>query len=209
MTREDVQKLLMMITATFPNFKVENKTETINSWLYFLGEYDSNEVVLALKSYVKSNSSGFAPSCSQLIAELEKPRELAQMDGAEAWSLVRKAIGRSTYNSQAEFDKLPPTIQKAVGSANILYSWAVDENYAEDVVMSLFLKNLKSVQQRESQFRRLPSEMQLRVEQFIEQCPKLEDNTLLIGNFSTDTTEQAAEPIQGSIVDKLKTEYGW
>ncbi len=198
-----------MITATFPNFKVENKTETINSWLYFLGEYDSNEVVLALKSYVKSNSSGFAPSCSQLIAELEKPRELAQMDGAEAWSLVRKAIGRSTYNSQAEFDKLPPTIQKAVGSANILYSWAVDENYAEDVVMSLFLKNLKSVQQRESQFRRLPSEMQLRVEQFIEQCPKLEDNTLLIGNFSTDTTEQAAEPIQGSIVDKLKTEYGW
>ena len=195
MTRDDVVKLLMMIQATFPNFRVENKTETVNSWLFFLEEYDSNEIVLALKSYVKSNNSGFAPSCSQLIAELDKPKEVAQMDISQAWSLVRTAIGKSTYNSLAEFEKLPPTIQKAVGSASVLYNWATDENYNEGVVMSLFEKNFKAIQKRELDYQKMPTEMQLRVEQFMKKCPRLESGALLIGSIDAPTETDNEEPI--------------
>ena len=209
MTRDDVVKLLMMIQATFPNFKVENKTETVNSWLFFLEEYDSNEIVLALKSYVKSNNSGFAPSCSQLIAELDKPKEMAQMDIASAWSLVRTAIGKSTYNSQTEFDKLPPTVQKAVGSASVLYSWATDENYNEGVVMALFEKNFKTIQQRELQFDKMPTEMQLRVEQFIEKAQMLEDNTLLIGSKEPYVPPNVEPNLDSDYVGRLKKENGW
>ena len=164
MTREDVQKLLMMISAAFPNFKVENKTETINTWLMLTEEYKPEEMLLAFKSYCKSNDSGFAPSVPKLIAELDKVNDLVEMDVLTAWGLVRKAIGRSTYNSADEFAKLPPTVQKAVGSAEVLRSWALDEDYSEGVVMSAFRENYKRVCQRERDYQKMPEPMKVLVD---------------------------------------------
>lgn len=183
MTREETVKLLMMIQATFPNFKVEDKSTTVDAWLMVLEEYNINDVYLAFKSYCKSANSGFAPSVSQLITEMEKPQDLAIMDEAEAWALVRKAISRSTYNSKAEFDNLPPTVQKAVGSPDILYSWATNEYYSDSKVMEVFTFNYKNVCKRKREFEKLPTQMQARVEAFIEKVPQLDNNTLLIGSL--------------------------
>lgn len=63
------------------------------------------------------------------MRELNTPKQLNEL---EAWSLVEKAIRNSIYNSQEEFSKLPPLVQKAVGSPNVLDallgigSWIVD-----------------------------------------------------------------------------------
>lgn len=180
MNREDIQKLLMMITTTFPSFKIQRKTETIDSWLFFLEEYEANDIFLAFKSFVKSAGSEYAPNPSQLIAELEKVHELAQTDCGEAWAMVRKAISRGTYHSQEEFLKLPASVQKAVGSADVLYCWATDERYSEGVIMSQFKDSYKRVLERERKFRQLPSEMQARIEQYVEKVPKLEDGTIVV-----------------------------
>lgn len=195
MTREEVQKLLMGITATFPNFHVEDKTATIDTWLMLLEEYSYIDIQLAFKSYVRSNNSGFAPSVSQLIHEIDKPQELATMSDSQAWSIVRLAIGRSVYNSKEEFEKLPPVIQRAVGSAEQLHYWACDENYNDGVVMSLFQRNYREVCKRQTEFRKLPTEMQLRIEQFIDNCPKIEGGALLIGNNEMQTKAENEEPL--------------
>lgn len=197
MTQEDVKKLLMIIAVTFPQFKIENAKETINAWYMLLEEYDNNEIMVAFKSYCKSSQSGFAPSVPQLIAELEKPQDLAVMDESEAWALVRKAIGRSTYNSQREFDKLPPTIQKAVGSPDILYSWATNEYYSDSKVMETFTFNYKNVCKRKREFEKLPAQLQAKVETFVERLPQLDNNTVLIG--SVDYNEPVVESsVEGS-----------
>lgn len=180
MERQDVQELLMMITTTFPSFKVQNKTATIDSWFFFLNEYDKNDILLALKSFVKTSGSEYAPNPSQLIEELEKVHELAQTDCSEAWAMVRKAIGRGTYHAQDEFNKLPETIKKAVGSADMLYCWATDPNYSEGVIMSQFKDNYKRILEREKEYRRLPSELQARIGQYVEKVPKLEDGAIMI-----------------------------
>lgn len=209
MTREETIKLLMIIQATFPNFKVEDKSTTVDAWLMMLKEYNVNDVYLAFKSYCKSENSGFAPSVSQLINQIEKPRELAVMDDAEAWALVRKAIGRSSYNSQAEFDKLSPTLQKAVGSPEVLRTWAIDENYNESVISSQFLRNYRSVCQRQQEFNRLPVEMQNRVEEFIEKVPQIDTNTLLIGSLEPNLDSQLEpEPIVSDYTERLKEKWG-
>lgn len=181
MTRQEVQELLMMISSAFPNFKPENKTQIIDTWLLMLEEYNQFDVFLALKSYIHSNNSGFAPSISQLIAEMDKPKELATLDDSKAWAMVRAAISRSTYNSVKEFEKLPPTVQQAVGSAEILRYWAMDEGFDEGVAMSHFLKNYRTITKRKTDFDKLPVEMKSRVGQFIEQCAQTKDGALLIG----------------------------
>ena len=183
MTREETIKLLMVIQATFPNFKVEDKTTTVDAWLMMLEEYDVNDVYLAFKSFCKSNNSGFAPSVSQLINELEKVGDLAQLDDATALAKFRKALSRSAYHSQEEFDRLEPTLKKAIGSAEMLHFWATDENNKVSVIESNFLNNYRQVCKRQKEYRKMPKELQIRVETFIEKVPQLDSNTLLIGTL--------------------------
>lgn len=206
MTREETIKLLMVIQATFPNFKVEDKSTTVDAWLMMLEEFNVNDVYLAFKSYCKSSNSGFAPSVSQIINELEKPKELAVMDEAKAWDMVRKAIMRSTYHSQEEYDSLPPTIQKAIGSANMLYCWATDEHYSDGVISSQFLKNYRQVCQRQKDYERLPKELQLRVEGYIERLPQLGDGAVLLGNPEPVAKVENPEPI-GTYSKRLEDRF--
>ena len=208
MTREETIKLLMVVQATFPNFKVEDKSVTVDAWLMVLEEYNVDDVYLAFKSYCKNNNSGFAPSVSQLICELEKVGDLAQMDDATALAKFRKALSRSTYYAQEEFDKLEPTLQKAVGSADMLHFWATDENSKVSVVESNFLNNYRQVCSRQKEYRKMPKELQARVETFIEKCPQLEGGAILIGCheqksvIEENTCENASE-----YVNRLKDKF--
>ena len=163
MTREDTKGLLMTLMATYPNFKIEDKTATINAWHMFLEPYTQQQIIGALKIYATSNNSGFAPSVSQLLSLINKPSELSEMTEAEAWSLVSKAIRRSAYYSNEEFEKLPEEVQKAVGSPTQLFNWAIDEDYNEGVVMSLFQRNYRTVLQRKRDYNMLPPDMRLEV----------------------------------------------
>ena len=195
MTREETIKLLMIIQATFPNFKAEDKSVTVDAWLMLLEEYNANNVYLAFKSYCKNSNSGFAPSVSQLIAELEKVHDIAQMDDAEALSKFRKALSRSTYHSQEEFDRLEPTLQKAIGSAEMLHFWATDENNKVSVVESNFLNNYRQVCKRQKDYRKMPKELQARVEQFIEKVPQLEGGAILLGNPEQVEATENTKPV--------------
>ena len=39
MTRDDVKKILMMMSAAYPNFKPQDKTVTINTWYMICTEH--------------------------------------------------------------------------------------------------------------------------------------------------------------------------
>lgn len=125
---------------SYPNYKPNNISETVDVWQMMLSEYTYEQISVALKAYILSDTSGFAPSIGQLVCKMQsitKPQELNEM---EAWSIVSKAIRNSGYNSIDEFAKLPPLIQKAVGLPDQLRTWALDENYNEQVVSSNFMR---------------------------------------------------------------------
>ena len=182
MTREEVGKLMAMINAAYPNMKAENKTATVDAWFFLLNDHDANEIMLAFKTFVNTSNSGFAPSISELIALTHKVEDLSEESGAEAWSLVRKAIARSTYNSKEEFEKLPVAIQQAVGSPEVLHSWATNEFFAEGTVMKSFLLNYQNALKRQRDINMLPAESRLRLEQIRqEKAIEADNHTLLIG----------------------------
>ena len=121
----------MTMEVTFPNFNIkpEQLEFTFKAWYEALKEYSSVDIAMAYRTYLNTVSSPFAPSVSQLIGLVHTPREMANIDVSEAWAKVRSAIGRGAYNSKTEFDKLPPLVQRAVGSAEQIHLWATDENY--------------------------------------------------------------------------------
>ena len=124
-----------------------------------LSEYTYEQISIALKAYILSDTSGFAPSVDQLVGKIQaitKPEELNEM---EAWSLVSKAIRNSGYNSVEEFAKLPPLVQKAVGLPDQLMTWALDENYNEQVVSSNFMRCYRTELARHEELSKMPAEV--------------------------------------------------
>ena len=152
MTRDETKELLMMIRAAYPNFNVkpEEMTPTINAWHMFLEEYPAEAVKAALQVYVKTNTTGFAPSVSQLINSMYAPSVQDRLSEGEAWAKVKKAIQDGNYHAEERFNELPEIIQKAVGNAGMIRQWAqTDTEEVNTVIMSNFQRNYRTVCQRQ------------------------------------------------------------
>ena len=159
MTREETVKIIRIMVDSYPNYKPNNISETVDVWHMMFADYDYNLVAMALKAYILSDTSGFAPSIGQLVAKIQtltKPQELSEM---EAWSLVKKAISNSAYDYVEEFHKLPHIIQKCIGSAYQLKCWALDEDFNEQVASSNFARSYRTMVARQEEFVKMPQEI--------------------------------------------------
>ena len=155
----------MTIQTFYPNYQVENKEFTINAWYSIIGDCDYKPMEKALRAYITADTSGFAPSIGQLINklyEVQSPQELNEM---EAWLLVSKALRNGTYGAVEEFNKLPPLVQKAVGSPDNLRNWAqTDSESIENVVQSNFMRTYRTVVNRAKEYRKMPKDIQALIE---------------------------------------------
>lgn len=160
MTREDVQNLLAMIQGAYSNFNPQNKTATVNVWLMALEDFDKNQIAMAFKTYIRTNTSGFAPSPGQLIEHISAVKHSNDETETEAWMRVAIALRNGAYGSEEEFAKLPPMVQKAVGSAKQLRIWALDNNFNEEVAKAQFLRVYRTESQRAKDYEKLPGDVQ-------------------------------------------------
>lgn len=205
MNREETIQLLMTIQAFYPNFKVENKTITVNAWQMVLGECDYKQVEMSLAAFVKSDKKGFAPTPGQLYNIIHATNNPQQLNNLEAWSMVSKALRNSTYNSESEFAKLPPLVQKAVGTSKQLEIWATDENYNEEVVMSQFIRVYGTESARADNISRMPEQIQQRIAQVNEnRMPQLPKPNVDLIEDATDREWQPMSEEAKKALEKLK-----
>lgn len=159
MTRDETIKILMVIQAAYPNYKPQDKTVAVNVWSEMLSDIPYEKVLSAVKAYIQTDNSGFAPA----IGDVREKAHLIfsgedDLNETAAWSLVLKAIRRSTYYSEEEFAKLPPVVQRAVSSPRQLREWATLEDMdgkALTVIQSNFQRTFRAEQQRERERRKL------------------------------------------------------
>lgn len=159
MNREETVKIIRIMVDSYPNYKPNNISETVDVWNMMLSDYEYNLVAMALKAYILSDTSGFAPSIGQLVAKIQtltKPQELSEM---EAWSLVNQAISNSSNDYVEEFYKLPPIVQKCIGNSMQLHKWAMTENLNKEVVSSNFIRSYKVMVARQEEYMKMPQEI--------------------------------------------------
>ena len=156
MTREETVKIIRIMVDSYPNYKPNNISETVDVWHMMLSDYEYNLVAMALKAYILSDTSGFAPSIGQLVDKMKSitnPQELNEM---EAWALVCDALSNCGYNYAEEYAKLPPLVQKAVGLPTQLQTWALTENINKDVVGSNFMRCYRIEVERQNEISKMP-----------------------------------------------------
>lgn len=160
MTRDETKKIIMIMDAAYPNFKIEDAVGMVNTWHFFLNDYGYKAIESALKMYIATSSSGFAPSVSELIGMTRKPAELTDMEEVTAWRMVRNAIRKSLYYSKEEFAKFPPEVQEVVGDPGQLREWAMLESSEIDtVIQSNFKKRFETMQNRRREVDAMPEEI--------------------------------------------------
>ena len=166
MTRDEAKTLIRVIATSYPNFRPNDMKQVIDVWHMMLEDYNYNELAVALKAYILTDTSGFAPSIGQLVGKLKTITATDELNEMEAWALVSKALRRSTYYADEEFSKLPAVVQKAVGTASQLRNWALtDVESIENVIQSNFMRTYRSVVKREQEMERLPAEFRQAIEQ--------------------------------------------
>ena len=159
-TREETIELLMMVQAAFPNYKPPDKTVAVNTWFLMLADYPYQQVQMALKAYIATDTSGFAPSIGQIIDKMQMINSHAEQNEMEAWSLVSKALRNGNYKSREEFEKLPDLVKEAVGSPENIHNWAQsDIKSIESVIQSNFIKSYRLVVNRQKEIQKLPKEI--------------------------------------------------
>lgn len=165
MTRNETVKIIRIMCDCYPNYKPSNLSETVDVWNMMLEEYSYSQISTALKTYVHSDTSGFAPSIGQLINKLHEVQSPQELNEMEAWMLVSKALRNGYYGAVEEFNKLPPLVQKAVGSPDNLRNWALtDSKSIENVVQSNFMRAYRTVVNRENEIKKMPADVRTLIE---------------------------------------------
>ena len=165
MTRDEAKKIVMVISASYPNFKPQDIRMTVDVWHTMLEEYSYMQVSVALKAYIASDTSGFAPSIGQVVGLMKKIEEPEELNEMEAWALVSRAIRNGYYGAEEEFAKMPPLIQRAVGTPGQLRNWSqTDIESIENVIQSNFMRTYRSVVKNNREAARMPESIRQMIE---------------------------------------------
>lgn len=161
MTLTETGQVMDVLTVAYPQFyrrqSAEERAKALMLWASMFETEDVELVVGAVKALVCAKEDDWPPSIGAVKAKLRLLTQPEEMTEAEAWGLVRKAIGRSAYESKREFEALPPMLRRLVGEPSQLRDWAMmDEETVASVVASNFQRSYRARAQSAREYEALP-----------------------------------------------------
>lgn len=165
MTKKEMAEIFSYLQLNYPDFSRDWSDAVINAkinlWFMHFRDDDYKDVLTAVMAHIATDTNRSIPPVGVIKAKLVEIRNGDSMTELEAWGLVQKALRNSTYCSVDEFAKLPPVVQRLVGSPNQLREWAMmDTETISSVVASNFQRSYKVRAVKEREFLALPSAVQ-------------------------------------------------
>lgn len=161
MMKREVIGIMAILETAYPNYYAkqteQKRMEAAALWCELFKDDPAELVAAAVKTIIVGSENPYPPTIAQIKAKMHDLTSEAEISETEAWALVSKACGNGIYHYQDEFDKLPPTVQAAVGRPEQLREWALmDADTVESVVASNFMRGYKAAQKRERENALLP-----------------------------------------------------
>ena len=165
MTKKEMAEIIAIMQSNYPDdfrgMSDKAMNGKINLWFMQFRDDDYKDVLTAVMAHIATDTNRFMPPVGVIKAKLVEIRMPEEMTPQEAWGLVQNALRNSTYGSVEEFEKLPPVVQRLVGSHNQLREWAqMSTETVASVVASNFQRSYKVRASKEREFLALPSAVQ-------------------------------------------------
>ena len=143
MTKKEVAQIIGIMQVVYPdNFKnlsSDALQALISVWATVFADDPASAVQAAVMAHVSASTDRFMPPPAVIKQRLIDIKVGDELTPAEAWQLAYNAAQRGLHNSREEFDKLPPIVQRLIGSPNQLHEWAMmDAETVQSVIGSNF-----------------------------------------------------------------------
>ena len=180
MDRTQTILILSVLKAAYPHaFRDMSKADgeaMINLWAAMFTEESYEEVNAAVGALISTRTAGYSPTVGEVKEQIRKLHHHADIDENGAWVLVSRACRNGSYHSKEEFAKLPPEVQRTVGSPEQLKQWAaMDADTVESVIASNFKKAFRVQSERAAEVSKLPPQIRQMIGGFA-------DNLKMIGD---------------------------
>lgn len=181
MTREETLCIMGVLKAAYPAYYRDlsrRDAETVvGLWTEMFADDPAQMVAAAVKALIATDAKGYPPHIGAVkdkLRKLEQPREMTEL---EAWALVRQAIRGASMepwsrrlsaasgvdsrtSAERNFARLPPLLQKLVGSPAQLAEWGkVEEDKLGTVVQSNFMRSYRARAAQERELAALPGDV--------------------------------------------------
>jgi hypothetical protein len=158
MTADETKTVLKLLRVAYPNFyrniTAKEANDIIDVWAVMFEDEPLPLVLEAVKATIATKKD-FPPDIATIKEKIQLITQPCEMTEIEAWNIVKKAV--SVYNTQENFERLPETLQKLVGSPSQLREWGLmDSETFGSVVQSNFMRSYKARIQQKKQLQALP-----------------------------------------------------
>lgn len=138
MTVQETGLILDILQTAYPRWNADKK-KTLVLWAQMFCDEPVELVGAAVKAYIAADVQGFCPTIGQIKNTIYEMRD-DSLGEVEAWGLVKRAISNGIYGCYEEYQKLPPIIQRVVGSPEQIHDWALLTDGVSTVVASNFMR---------------------------------------------------------------------
>lgn len=160
MNDKEIKKLLYVTKSAYPSvygkYTDSDLENLLIAWRMCLADYSYDLASKGLMAYMRTDTKGFPPVPGQIIEQISKLSAQEQMLPSQAWDMVRRGIKNGIYGAEKEYDRMPPAVQKAIGSAQYLRDCATDSGFNEGVARGQFERNYAVVLEREKYEAKIP-----------------------------------------------------
>ena len=170
MTRKETGIIMDILATAYPRFysgpDAPDPVKAVSLWAEMFSEDDVALVAAAVKALIATDDKGYPPHIGAVKAKLRQITGGPEETEADAWNLISRAVRNGLYGAKEEFEKLPPTLQRIVGSPAQLREWAMmDSETLHSVVASNVQRSYKAISSMEREIAKLPGDVRQMVGQ--------------------------------------------
>ena len=220
MTTSEFSKIVAALKTVYTSPGFIPNEPALDMWYRLVGKNNDYQTIsVAAQMYMTTGK--FPPTPADILECASKLKaESNYLSEQEAWATVTKACSNGIYGYKEEFDKLPATLQKAVGTPQTLHNWAVvDAATFQTVIQSNFLRNYRAALEAQKEIDKYPPKLQemIRAAGAIEQketVPELPTLGEIVGRLEQDNKNYTPEQCEGALGDwiaekKERIGYGY
>jgi len=139
------EEFIKVMTATAKIYDRELDQETLEIWLSFFKEDNIENFKNAVNEYIRTSNR--FPTIADIKNIIFKNTH-TQIDNNQLWEALVKAISRSNYYADEEFDKLPELVKQYVRNPRQLQEMAsMESDIIHSVVKGQFMKQIEKIKE--------------------------------------------------------------
>lgn len=125
--------------------------ETLEIWLSFFNDNSIEEFKEAINEYIKTGCK--FPTIAHIKNKIYELSHKDEKNNNDLWEALVKAIGRSSYYAEEEFDKLPELVKQYVKSPYQLQRLAgMSSDEIHTVEKGIFMKQIENIKQNKKEY---------------------------------------------------------